>query len=183
MMRPQCAHPPPPMLPHEEQVVAAIFGTPDVREMALFYRLKLVTRLIGQLLGARHKEDPLSHARMRILIWLMAEKQHGNDMGLLPSELSRHLGVSRNTVSTLLNGLEAQGLIVRQLHPADRRRWLIQLTPAGEALVRQRAPEVAAFVSSLFGELSEQEQQTLLALLDRLYEALMRRSLAGPPSP
>ncbi|GIV81448.1 MAG: hypothetical protein KatS3mg051_0802 [Anaerolineae bacterium] len=44
-----------------------------------FYRLKLVTRLIGQLLGARRKEDALSHARMRILIWLMAEKQRGNE--------------------------------------------------------------------------------------------------------
>lgn len=179
-MRPQCAHPPPPMLPPEEQIVAAIFGTTDVRGMALFYRLKLITHLIGQLLSALRKEDALSHARMRILIWLMAEKQRGNDRGLLPSELSEHLGVSRNTVSTLLNGLEAQGLIARQLHPNDRRQWLVRLTPAGEALVRERAPEVAAFVSSLFDALSEPEQQTLLELLNKLYETLARRAESSP---
>ncbi len=183
-MRPHCTHPPPPLLPDEEAVAQAIFGTPDVRGMALFFRLKLVTHLIGYLLEAQRKEDALSHARMRILIWLMAEKQRGNEAGLLPSELSEHLGVSRNTVSTLLNGLEAQGLIVRQLHPDDRRQWLIRLTPDGETLVRQRAPQFAAFVGSLFQGLSEQEQQTLLALLDRLYQTLAQRvatSPAGPP--
>jgi len=179
-MRPRCTHPPPPLLPGEEKVVAEIFGTPDIRGMALFYRLKLITHLIGQLLSALRKEDALSHARMRILIWLMAEKQRGNDRGLLPSELSEHLGVSRNTVSTLLNGLEAQGLIARQLHPDDRRQWLVRLTPAGEALVRERAPEVAAFVSSLFDALSEQEQQTLLELLNKLYETLARRAEVSP---
>ncbi len=188
-MRPACTHPPPPLLPGEEAVAQAIFGTPDVRGMALFFRLKLVTHLIGYLLGTQRKEDALSHARMRILIWLMAEKQRGNEMGLLPSELSDHLGVSRNTVSTLLNGLETQGLIVRQLHPADRRQWLIRLTPDGEALVRQRAPEFATFVSALFQGLSEQEQQTLIALLDKLREDLAQRinalasSPQAPPSP
>jgi DNA-binding MarR family transcriptional regulator len=173
-------------LPGEEAVAQAIFGTPDVRGMALFFRLKLVTHLIGSLLGAQRKEDALPHARIRILIWLMAEKQRGNEAGLLPSELSDHLGVSRNTVSTLLNGLEAQGLIARQLHPDDRRQWLIRLTPDGETLVRQRAPEFAAFVGSLFQGLSEQEQQTLLTLLDRLYQTLAQRvatSPAGTPPP
>ncbi len=187
-MRPHCTHPPPPPLPGEEEegITQAIFGTSDVRGMTLFFRLKLVTHLIGYLLGTQRKEDALSHARMRILIWLMAEKQRGNEAGLLPSELSDHLGVSRNTVSTLLNGLETQGLIVRQLHPDDRRQWLIRLTPDGEALVRQRAPEFAAFVGSLFQGLSEQEQQTLLALLDRLYQTLAQRvgtAPAGTPPP
>lgn len=181
-MRPPCTHPPP-LVPYEEQTVAAIFGTADSRGMALFYRLKLITHLIGHLMRTLHKEEALSPARMRILIWLMAEKQRGNDTGLLPSELSDHLGVSRNTVSTLLNGLEAQGLIARQLHPEDRRQWLVRLTPAGEAMVRARAPEVAAFVSSLFDGLSEQEQQTLIALLDRLRAQLAQRlnELAPPP--
>jgi len=157
--------------------------------MALFFRLKLATHLIGQHLSAQLKEDALSHARMRLLILLMVEKHHGNETGLLPSELSHRLGVSRNTVSTLLNGLEAQGLIVRQLHPDDRRQWLIRLTPEGEALVRQRAPEFATFVNTLFQGLSEQEQQTLIALLDKLREDLAQRiaelasSAQTPPAP
>jgi DNA-binding MarR family transcriptional regulator len=102
----------------------------------------------------------------------------GNDQGLLPSELSRFLGVSRNTVSALLNGLEEQGLIERHLHPTDRRQFLIRITPGGHDLVCARAPEFGAFVASMFEVLSLEERATLLALLDKLYESLRDQAAA-----
>ncbi len=173
-----CHHPPPPFAPHDAPIVAEVFGTPDIGGMAVFYRLKLVSHLIGLLVAAHHREDALSHARMRLLTQLVIEKLQGNDAGLQPSEVSRYQGISRNTVSTLLNGLEAQGLIERHLHPDDRRQWLVRVTPEGETLVRARAPEVAAFISSLFDALTAEEQHSLMALLDKLHAGLAQRAEA-----
>jgi len=173
-----CHHPHPPFVPHDSPVVAGLFGTSNLEGMEALYRLKRVSHLIGLLIATQHREDALSHARMRLLTHLVMGKLQGNDSGLLPSELSRFLGISRNTVSTLLNGLEAQGLIERHLHPDDRRQWLVRVTPEGEALIRARAPELAAFIGSLFDALTAEEQHTLMALLDKLYAELAQQAEA-----
>jgi DNA-binding MarR family transcriptional regulator len=96
---------------------------------------------------------------------------------LQPSELSAALGVSRNTVSALLNGLEEQGLIERHLHPTDRRQFLVRITPAGCDLVRTRAPQFAAFIASLLDDLSPDERHTLFVLLDKLYSRMLERAV------
>jgi len=158
--------------------MAAILNTEDMRVLELFHRLKVVSHLLNHLVGEHRKDIRLSHARMRLLIRLAVSDRLGNDQGLPPSELSRFLGVSRNTVSALLNGLEEQRLIERHLHPTDRRQFLIRITPAGHDLVCARAPEFGAFVASLFEVLSPEERATLLALLDKLYESMLDRAAA-----
>ena len=173
-----CHHSLPLFASPDAPIVTELFGTSNIGGMEVFYRLKRVSHLIGLLIAGHHREDALSHARMRLLTHLVMSKLQGDDSGLLPSELSRFLGISRNTVSTLLNGLEAQGLIERHLHPDDRRQWLVRVTPEGEALIRARAPELAAFISSLFDVLTVEEQRSLMALLDKLHAGLAQRAEA-----
>jgi DNA-binding MarR family transcriptional regulator len=55
------------------------------------------------------------------------------DGPLTPSELSRRLGLTSPSVTSLLDRLEAAQLVVRRRHPVDRRSVLIQLTDLGEA--------------------------------------------------
>jgi DNA-binding MarR family transcriptional regulator len=158
--------------------MADIFSTEDMSRLELFRRLKAVSHLLGHLAGEYRKDVKLSHARMRLLMRLAVSDRMGDSQGLLPSELSRFLGVSRNTVSALLNGLEEQGLIERHLHPTDHRQFLICITPGGHDLVCARAPEFGAFVASMLEVLSPEERATLLALLDKLYESLLDRAAA-----
>lgn len=167
---------PPPL--EAERTMLEVFGIEDTRMLDLFHRLKAVAHLLDHLIGEYRKDGTLSHARMRLLIRLVVDSRLGVKSGLSPSELSRFLGVSRNTISALLNGLEEQGLIERQLHPTDRRQFIIQITPAGHALVRERAPAFADFVTSLFDSLSPDETQTLSTLLDKLYNNLARQAAA-----
>lgn len=175
---PPCHHLLPLFAPHDAPIVARLFGSSNIGGMEVFYRLKRVNHLIGLLIADHHREDALSHARMRLLAHLVMGKLPGDDAGLRPSELSRFLGISRNTVSTLLNGLETQGLIERHLHPDDRRQWLVRVTPEGEALIRARAPELATFISGLFEVLTAEEQRSLMALLDKLHAGLAQRAEA-----
>jgi MarR family transcriptional repressor of emrRAB len=173
---PHAAHPPPDV----HGLLSAIFNIEDMSQMDLFFRLKATAHLLDHLTGHCHKPGRLSAARMRLLIRLIVAAQIGPHEGLSPSDLSDFLGVSRNTISALLSGLEEQGLIERRLHPTDRRQFLIRISPAGQDLVRQRAPQFAALVGSLFDVLSPEEQQTLLALLTRLSENLFAKAAAGP---
>ena len=48
-------------------------------------------------------------------------------------EVSQVLHVSPRTVTDLIDGLEARGLVVRGPHPSDRRVTLLHLTEAGAA--------------------------------------------------
>ncbi len=163
----RCQHP-----PEVDEALADIFAIQDMRSFHLYRRLQHVNHLLRHLVEKFRAADKLSHARMRLLIRLEVNERLGVDKGLLPSELSHWLGVSRNTVSALLNGLEAQGLIVRQPHPTDRRRVQIHITEAGHDQVRQYAPPMGAFLDGLFAALTPAERDTLLALLEKLHEAM-----------
>lgn len=172
-------HPPPEI----QAIMAEIYQVDDMRDMNLFRLFWGIIHLVDDLKGERRPEGQLSSARMRLLIRLTVDNRLGRETGLLPSELSDHLGVSRNTVSALLNGLEEQGLIERHLHPTDRRQLLIRITPAGEALVHERAPEFAAFVSGLLSALSVEERETLSILLAKLLNSLAAQADAAGLSP
>jgi len=57
------------------------------------------------------------------------------DGPLTPSELTRRLGLTSPSVTSLLDRLEVAGLVVRQRHPADRRSVLVRLTDPGHNLL------------------------------------------------
>src|SRR5215467_15521776 len=67
------------------------------------------------------------------------------------SDLADHLGLTARTITTAVDALEAEGLLVRRPAPGDRRATLVELTPAGrrrvdewQAFQRQLAEEVVA---------------------------------------
>lgn len=164
---------------HEvDKALADIFAIQDMRSFYIYRKLQRVNHLLRHLVDKFRSADKLSHARMRLLIRLEVNDRIGIDEGLLPSELSRWLGVSRNTVSALLNGLEEQGLIARQAHPTDRRRVQIHITEAGQELVRQYAPPMGAFLDGLFDALTPNERDTLLTLLEKLQATMHTRAEA-----
>lgn len=166
-------HPPPPEI---EAIMADFFQVEDMHDLELFRKLRAVTHLIGYLKGDYHKGTRLSASRMRLLIHLAIADQLNGVGGLLPSELSKYLRVSRNTVSALLKGLEEQKLVERHLHPTDHRQFLIRLTPAGEQAARVQAPQFATFVSELMSILTLEERLMLSQILDKLIGGLIERA-------
>ena len=173
-MTPHKCDPPPEI----EQIMSNIFCIDNMGPLDLFRKLKFVSHLMNNLIGEYHKDDKLSLARMRLLIRLEVSSRLGNDTGLTPSEISQYLGVSRNTVSALLNGLEDQALIERALHPTDRRQFLIRLSSTGHGLIHTRAPGFAIFVANLLNGLTPAEQGALLELLNKLLDSLLEQTAA-----
>lgn len=90
------------------------------------------------------------------------------------SELGEHLGLAHNTTSALVSRLERHGWVVRRKCDKDRRRARIQLTPQSEKLFRERVVHETNFWESTFGQLSPQEQETLIDSLKRLKQVMAK---------
>ena len=88
--------------------------------------------------------------------------------GQLPqSELSRQMNVTSGNLSRLLDGLEADGLIVRVPNRQDRRFSYIRLTPEGQALCARILPTVGQMASQMLDGFSVEEKHLFLDLLTR----------------
>lgn len=86
-------------------------------------------------------------------------------------EISDVLHVSPRTVTDIIDGLEARGLVARCPHPADRRVTLIRLTPDGRRQLAAAAAKADKTHSSAVGSLSQHDQKTLRLLLDQIAPA------------
>jgi DNA-binding MarR family transcriptional regulator len=117
-------------------------------------------------LRAAHTAHNLKPRQFQILGLL---HDHG---GLAQRELMQTMGVDPSILVTLLNPLEADGLVARKRDPGDRRRHIVTLTAAGKrhlagASLAQKETEAALF-ASLDDDQREQLRGLLLVLRDGL---------------
>jgi DNA-binding MarR family transcriptional regulator len=147
----------------------------DPTSVVLFGQLMRANNQLVQAAERNLEDAGLTYAKFRLLVSLHRGEEHGPGEGMQPSELSDLQGISRNTVSALIAGLEKDGLISRELHGTDHRRFVIRLTPEGRRLLKAKLGSQFKFVSGCFKDLSLQERQTLAALLTRLNESLVEQ--------
>jgi DNA-binding MarR family transcriptional regulator len=91
------------------------------------------------------------------------------------AELSRRTTIDRSDMVATVNELVAGGYVERSPDPADRRRNVITLTPAGRRLLRKLDKLLADIQSDLLAPLSPAERATLTTLLTRLAAHHTRR--------
>jgi DNA-binding MarR family transcriptional regulator len=86
------------------------------------------------------------------------------------ARLGRRTGMDRSDVAAVLNDLAGRGLAERSPDPADGRRNVITITPAGTAHL-QRLDGLLAYVQDeLLAPLSPAEREQLISLLTRVLE-------------
>lgn len=96
------------------------------------------------------------------------------------TRLAGGLGLGRAATGTLVDGLEARGLVVRTPDPTDRRVWLVDLTAAGRAVVDRVADVDRTLRAELRAGISKAERHQLAQLLVRL-QANLAGVLADDP--
>jgi DNA-binding MarR family transcriptional regulator len=90
------------------------------------------------------------------------------DGPLVQSRLSERLGVFKPVMVSLVNDLEAMGLVRRLPHPTDRRAVEVHLLPAGEHRIKV-AEEVSRRASDeFFAPLTVAQRRTFHELLAKL---------------
>jgi DNA-binding MarR family transcriptional regulator len=118
--------------------------------------------------------------RPRHLVALNLLQEHGP---LSQQALGEALSLDPSNVVGLLNELEDRGLIARQRDPADRRRHIVSLSPAGEAELARTDGQLTAIEDDVLGALSPAERATLFELLQRAVGPAPNACKAGPCDP
>ncbi|MBB4660778.1 MarR family winged helix-turn-helix transcriptional regulator [Conexibacter arvalis] len=102
--------------------------------------------------------------RQRHLVALTVLREHAP---ATQQALASALAIDRTNLVGLLNELEGDGYVERRRSAEDRRRHIVELTPAGERALTGAEQAIEQAEAEIFHGLSEQERATLRALLQR----------------
>jgi MarR family 2-MHQ and catechol resistance regulon transcriptional repressor len=83
-------------------------------------------------------------------------------------DLGKKILKSSGNITMVIDNLEKRKLVFRETDPKDRRRTRINLTPEGDAVIREIFPEHAAISEQVFSVLNETECLQLGSLLKKL---------------
>jgi len=127
--------------------------------------LRAHSRLIGRLDAELQASQGMSVTDYGVLVQL-SEQEDGR---MRMSELADVLLLSPSGLTRRLDGLVATGLVERHRCPTDRRGAYAVLTPAGQARLKQAAPDHVDQVRRHFVDrLSRQQLEALADALDKV---------------
>jgi DNA-binding MarR family transcriptional regulator len=130
-------------------------------------------------LGRRASELDSGCLRPRHLIALKVLSDRGP---MTQHALGSALSLDPSNVVGLLNELEERSLITRQRDPADRRRHIVSLSPAGAGEVEQSNAQMRRIEDDLLAALSPAERALLVDLLTRAVGGVMSAPCAAGPA-
>jgi DNA-binding MarR family transcriptional regulator len=104
---------------------------------------------------------------------LLLEALRSEDEPPTAGRLAQRVSLTQGTVTSILDRLEARGLIRRTRSDDDRRRVIVTLTSRGRSLLAKAPPLMHADFLRGFSALTVDDRAGLLAAVDRI-AALMR---------
>jgi DNA-binding MarR family transcriptional regulator len=94
------------------------------------------------------------------VLWIWGEQE--------TRQLAAEAGVTKGTLTGVINTLERRSLVRRGPHATDGRLVLVKLTPRGRRLIGSLFPRVNAEELSAMSALTEKEQDQLARLLRKV---------------
>lgn len=91
---------------------------------------------------------------------------------LTANNLSKAVSLSQGTITTILDRLDAKGLIQRIRKPQDKRQVWIELTEAGKQVLESAPAQLHLDFLSKFAALKEWEQTLILSSLQRVADMM-----------
>ncbi|EJE54032.1 transcriptional regulator [Acidovorax sp. CF316] len=147
----------------------------DVSPMGPIGRIKRCAALLQRRLDETFEEFGLSFWEFDMLATL---RRSGAPYCLAPTTLFSTLMVTSGTMTHRMNKLEASGFVARLPNPEDARSMLVQLTPAGLALIDRAVQAHVANEHRILAPLKAAD----LAVLDAKLAVLLA-ALEAPPAP
>jgi DNA-binding MarR family transcriptional regulator len=112
---------------------------------------------------------------------VMAIAHLASDESLGPSELAQRLRITTGATTALLDRLAARGHVVREQHPADRRKVVLRLTPHAHEEALLRLHPMVTEIKGLAARMSPEDRRTVGRFLENL-GAILERHTGGPLS-
>lgn len=126
-------------------------------------RWALLVERAARLFFSLFAVSPLPRTETEILVLLWRRPEAGE-----PAILADELHVSRQSMTGILDKLEAGGYALRAPHATDRRRKVVRLTEKGGEIVRTFAGSMFRHAAAVFERHSEANIDATLDELDRM---------------
>lgn len=185
-------------LPRYECLLEAAKEFPDLDPSAAvaFLHLLRTGDEVFALTDRTLSDCSISHGRFGVLmlLWRTTQPRAAKLMGVenfstccgprTPAELADAAGVTRATMTGLIDTLERDGFVRREPDPDDRRMMSVRLTPRGDRFLDELLPGYFKAIAALMAPLSEDERKTLVGLLGKiqLHAAVLRGEIAVQPA-
>ncbi|MGO9081983.1 MAG: MarR family winged helix-turn-helix transcriptional regulator [Streptosporangiaceae bacterium] len=149
----------------------------ESRHSAVCLRLmQLLPRISRGMRRSQDRAAPQSHAPLGPRHGAVLEQLR--DEPLTVGSLAARLGLTLSTVSGVLADLDRAGLIIREPDAADRRRTIVQISPASSALIDNWLDGAAQPLARVLDRLDAGERAAFLKAMD-LLEAELRAQEPG----
>ncbi|MBI0004575.1 MarR family transcriptional regulator [Bartonella sp. M0177] len=139
---------------------------PDKTRIPALEIVQSTARMMKTLLARRLYEFGLYAGQDRIIL-LLAMKD-----GQSPGSMAKRLGVKLPTVTKTIARLQEQGFVTKRGSHKDQRKLHVFLTKDGHNIVDLIERALEETEREVTGVLDEQEQFTLLTLMDRIHKNL-----------
>ncbi len=149
---------------------------PDLTSVQLMEQFRAIAHASHNRTNARMSAAGLSLARFRVLSALQSAGR------IRMNELSAALGVVPRTVTTIVDALETEHMVVRLADPGDRRATLLEITQEGLGQLRRLRALHDSAAAELFDVLTAAERHQLAGLLRRLQAVADTDAGASPPA-
>lgn len=127
------------------------------------YNLRRAYLVVQSLFDDRMEKHDLRQAEFSVLVVVK------DNPGINQKALAVALVVAPPNLATLLDRLEARGLLTRQRNPDDKRAQLVELTAQGTRLCGRSLKAAAEADDAAVGRLSAAEREQLKVLLRKIF--------------
>lgn len=156
--------------PIDVEVVASDRAAGEKIDLRLWLRMLSTVTLISTEVRSRLRQEfGITLPQFDLLAQLDREPE-----GLRLGELSKRMMVTNGNITGVLDRLEADGLVAREISPDDRRVTFARLTPEGRAKFRRYARAHEAWVRELLADVAPEEKSRLVAELAHVKASVMK---------
>jgi DNA-binding MarR family transcriptional regulator len=147
-----------------------------VQESDPCYMLNKAAHLLECRINQRLAEIGLTFSQFRLIETLYENEQQSGDFPLSPAELADSGNCERPTITGIIDRLEKQGLVKRELNPRDRRSQTVLLTDKARGLIRVMDQTFAAMKVRALNGFDDQETAVLQDFLRRIIHNLDKKN-------
>jgi len=133
--------------------------------LRLIAHLHKATHQVGLYIQRELSEIAISQAEAHVLSQLSARGPCSI------ADVHRSFGHRRSTLTSILDRLEDRGLIAREIHPGDRRSYLLRLTREGRTLAGKARRTLERLEALALSDVSEQQVAAFVAVIEAIQAA------------
>jgi DNA-binding MarR family transcriptional regulator len=135
--------------------------------------VEAIRNLMHQLAFGMRRRGLLTGGQASGLQWLdqhVLEMVVAGEEAVAIKDVRERFEMPQSSLTSVINRLEKQGLLVRRIHPDDRRSYLLEATAAGRKAQADHEARDRSVARALLSPLDRDERKTIVKLLNKVVD-------------